>query len=359
MAGNRHHFIPRFLMRGFSTLRKKDVYQTWVYRKDKKVFPTNTTKINIETNFYGFEDDSELDNKITDIEPYFLKYFDKIKDFTTSCNIDKSFCVDFITHLIIRTKYIRNTIEYTVNEILSYLEEESRIENSFQNFLIKYVRKNITSVKNEIRQAILIKYSNINIFEINSFIDNVISNLINYNLAGTKQYKIPNLIADMLRNSIKKNQYIFFNTMSEMKNTTNLLSKNIHNKGLNKVIEVKASEHSENELFKLNWLLHYDKTANYILGDVGPIVNCNGTFGSIINNSENYTQIFMPITSKHLIIGYVDESLNIPTSEELNIQIARASQEYFISELETDLNKSLINEIGTNLLSLDLENLND
>ncbi len=357
MAGNRHHFIPRFLMRGFSTLKKKEIYQTWVYRKDKKIFPTNTTKINIETNFYGFENEFELDNKITNIEPVFLKYFDKIKNFTTTCEIDKAFCVDFITHLFIRTKYTRNAIEYSTNEIFSYLEEEFENEDSFQNFLIKYVEKNMSLIKNEIQQAILIKNSNINIFQINTIIDNTISNLVNYSIAGTTQYKIPNIFAEMIRDSIKKNQIFYLNSMTQMKNTTNTLSKNLHNNVMNKIIEKNASEYPENIFSKFNWLLHYDPAANYILGDVGPIVNNNGSFGSIINNTEKIIQIFLPISSKHLIVGYKDENFCIPNIEELNIQIARASQEYFICQYKTDLNERLINEIGTNLYSIDIKKI--
>ncbi|WP_108063869.1 DUF4238 domain-containing protein [Poseidonibacter lekithochrous] len=355
MSGNRHHFIPRFLMRGFATLRKKDIYQTWVYRKDKIIFPTNTNNVNIETNFYGVENDSEVDNKITALEPTFLKYFDEIKDYTFSSVIDKIFCVDFITHLSIRTKYVRNTMEDATNKIFTYLEEEFVTEESFENYLIDNVRKNIFLIKDEIRQGILINNPSVNIFEINLIIDNVISNLINYHISGTIQYKTPNFFADILRESMRKDQKNYLRAITQVKSTAVSLSKETHNNGLNKIIEKKASEYSENMLMELNWLLYYDETANYILGDVGPIVSdINGNYGSIVNFEKDYVQVFLPITSKHLIVGYIDDCLNIPNSEVLSSYIAKTSHDYFISELKSDFNLQLVNEIGTNVFSINV-----
>ena len=99
MAGSRHHYIPRFLMKGFPTFKKEGNYQTYVYKKNKQVILTNTNNINIETEFYGNENNSELDNKITDIEQSFLSYLDEIKSLNHSCLLDKSFCNSFIPHI--------------------------------------------------------------------------------------------------------------------------------------------------------------------------------------------------------------------------------------------------------------------
>lgn len=69
MAGNRQHFIPRFLQRGFSNEKNGKYFTNW-YRKD--CFKENmiVENIGLENKFYSHYGDSIVDKKITENETY-------------------------------------------------------------------------------------------------------------------------------------------------------------------------------------------------------------------------------------------------------------------------------------------------
>ena len=62
MAGNRQHFIPRFLQRGFSNEKNVKYFTNW-YRKD--CFKENmiVENIGLENKFYSHYGDSSVDKK--------------------------------------------------------------------------------------------------------------------------------------------------------------------------------------------------------------------------------------------------------------------------------------------------------
>jgi len=68
MAGNRQHFIPQFLLKGFASRKARSNLFCWVYRKNIKPFETNITKIGVERKFYVESEDTTLDESITGAE---------------------------------------------------------------------------------------------------------------------------------------------------------------------------------------------------------------------------------------------------------------------------------------------------
>ncbi|MCG3684357.1 DUF4238 domain-containing protein [Aliarcobacter butzleri] len=349
MAGSRHHFIPRFLMRGFSTLKKKKQYQTWVY-KQGKVLLTNTGNINIETYFYGTKNDIELDDKITQNESDYLNYFDEIKDYKKSTNLDKDFCINFIVHVIQRSKYVRTELEERTKNFYGELESQYRTEESFEENLINVIHIYPEKVKQKIINMLMKDYPSFDPFKLILFIDESFRNIIDSKIAGSLAYKKENLFTHELSTLIKNSQKDFFEEVQILKENSDDIAKNSHNNSLYKIIGIDHSKTSGNPLLKLNWLLHYNKNANYILGDVCAIKkNEYGDYSSLLNNSVNCSYIFFPITSEHLIVGYSSNDYNIPDPSEINREIAKASQECFISKLKTEINESLAQHIGTNV----------
>lgn len=355
MAGSRHHFIPRFLMRGFSTLKKKKKkkeYQTWVYKLNK-IFPTNTMNINVETYFYGTENDTELDDKITQSEGMFLRYFDEIKDYKKSTNLDKSFCINFLVHVVQRSKYVRTELEGRTKNVYSKLESQWRTEESFEESLINVIHTHPEKAKQKIINMLMKDYPSLDLFQLIPAIDKSFRQIIDSKIAGSLTYKKENLFTHILSTLIKNGQKDYFEEVQTLKENSDGIAKNSHNNSLHKIIDVDHSKTSENPLLKLNWLLHYNKNANYIFGDVCAIKkNEDGAYSSLLNNSGNCSNIFFPITDEHLIVGYSSNDYIIPEPSEINREIAKASHAYFISKYKKDTYESLINKIGTNIFNI-------
>lgn len=358
MAGSRHHFIPRFLMKGFATFKKEGNYQTYVYKKNKQVFLTNTNNINIETEFYGNENSSELDNKITDIEQSFLSYLDEIKSLNHSCLLDKSFCDSFISHIAVRTRHIRNATKNLTNDVFAHFIKNTNTLESFEDFLINAIKRDEQNLRIQIQQGILTQNPSFELSKLNNVIDEVIRNLVNYNTVGSIEYKKPNIFADMVRCNLKQEHEHYLKSLEEIINQSNSLSKKLHNQALNEVIDKELSDNFEHRFKKLKWHMHYDSNAEYILGDVGPIgCDIEGNYGCLGANSDDFYLIYFPISSNHLIIGYTDEEVKIPNMEELNLNIAKVCEDYFICKNNSESNEKYKEEIATNLFVLDLSQI--
>ena len=107
MAGTIQHILPKFLLKGFaSRIQKKEVL-TWVYRKDKPPFETNIKNIGAERNFYGKEGKLSVDPEITDFEGKYAPLLDELRAIRKNQEIYDPRIANFITHLAIRTKHIR------------------------------------------------------------------------------------------------------------------------------------------------------------------------------------------------------------------------------------------------------------
>ena len=88
MAGNRHHYIPRFLQKGFSSKkRKKEVY-TFVFTKDKKPYEPNLINVGLETDFYGNPHESTADDKITTEEDKYVGFIEKLRTINSTQSVD-------------------------------------------------------------------------------------------------------------------------------------------------------------------------------------------------------------------------------------------------------------------------------
>ncbi len=51
MAGDRHHYIPQFLQRGFSSHSSGKQFFTWVYRKESKPYNPNIINSGVKQSF--------------------------------------------------------------------------------------------------------------------------------------------------------------------------------------------------------------------------------------------------------------------------------------------------------------------
>jgi len=69
VAGRKHHTIPRFLLNGFASGKRGKVVNVWYYRKGSQGIETNTENVGAERDFYGTKEESDLDERITALEP--------------------------------------------------------------------------------------------------------------------------------------------------------------------------------------------------------------------------------------------------------------------------------------------------
>lgn len=126
MSGTRHHFIPRFLQKGFVSHVNNDEFYTWVFRKNSEPYNSNIIKSGVEKRFYSIGDDKQLDDDITEVETDFADLVNSCREKNQIEPTQFELAGRFFAHLEIRTRHIRqnflNTTDYLLNRLLDYLD---------------------------------------------------------------------------------------------------------------------------------------------------------------------------------------------------------------------------------------------
>ncbi len=139
MSGTRQHFLPRFLLKGFASTIQGDIVRTWVSRRGTPPFETNVINIGTESKFYTAEDNTELDDLITKMESKFAQVINKYRGCTSDRKLVDPELPELITHLIVRTKYLRDSFyrstSYFVEVLLAALNEPDVLEHMILNYI--------------------------------------------------------------------------------------------------------------------------------------------------------------------------------------------------------------------------------
>ena len=77
MAGKRHHYIPRFLQRGFS-IEKDSKFFCCLCKKDIIKENIVIENVGLENKFYTLDGDSTIDDRITEKETFFIQVWSVI-----------------------------------------------------------------------------------------------------------------------------------------------------------------------------------------------------------------------------------------------------------------------------------------
>jgi hypothetical protein len=152
-------------------------------------------------------------------------------------------------------------------------------------------------------------------------------------------YRDPRLIEDVLEDAL-----------SQLKGAMESvdmagLSKEAHLKSLSKSI-VPAPMVAEYRT--LNWFLDVKPTNSYILGDVVSFCRTLGNqYKSILAAQGDISDIMLPLSSQHLLVGTRSTSLSPLNEEEINRAIASLSRERIFASQNTLREQGYFGEIGT------------
>lgn len=291
----RQHILPRFLLKGFaSRTNKREVY-TWVYQKDVKCYETNIINVAVGRKFYGEEGEGTADGKITDFEGQFAPLLDQMRSLKHGEDVERSEAAEFVSHMEIRTKHIRDSFQNSVG----LLSDE----------LVK-------------------RMSNLKDIEVIFPDDHHLQNIL---------LKLPKHARVALLSSARK---VFSDVMA----ATPSMVKEGHANTLSKTVtpELRVQRYRE-----LNWYV-YDTDQTLILGDVGVIweVSDSRRFISITFKADDIKNVFLPISSNRMLVGTSLSQCPEVNAAAINLQIARMSREFFIASLVNNNLAKLTSQIG-------------
>lgn len=127
MAGERQHFLPRFLQRGFASQVQGDKIFTWVYRKDKPVSELNTSYVGVGRKFYTIDGDSEVDDMITDAENNTFAHLVKQLRESDVGPIETGSIPELLAHLEASSRLLRQVFvragDYLAARLIDFFED--------------------------------------------------------------------------------------------------------------------------------------------------------------------------------------------------------------------------------------------
>jgi hypothetical protein len=325
MSGKRQHYLPQFLVKGFSSRSAHSNHFVWVYRKGKVPFESNIINVGVEKDFYS-EDDSTVDEKITDAEIGYAELINELRTFKKTVKINEKMLPDFIAHLEIRTRNVRESLlemsDLFLNEIIKFFQEPENVNK----FVAKYTGDAMLQVDIAIHKK-----------------------LKKISIPKAKRAAVDSIIKEQkkLAQSNLRPLFIFFinRKLPDLINTMPDTVKKGHLKALQDSVspKLRVEEHQ-----KLIWNLVYFENEYLILGDSGVLFEVESLkkYSTFWEQGQKIINVFLPISKNHLVIGSNSEICDVPDLTWLNREIAEYSREYFLSAINNPFQLNLANNIG-------------
>ncbi|SDA63488.1 Protein of unknown function [Pseudomonas sp. NFACC15-1] len=323
MSGFRHHFIPKFLQKSFSSrTTNTDVY-CWVFSKNAKTFQPNIKNVGVETLFYSTSSEAELDDKISkEEEGNFSPLVDRLRA-SSICEEDTAKISAMLAHFEIRSQHFRSNANILISELIDTLLETFSNLNSLQDFLGKIISPNSPVFQRALLEAGISK--------------KLFKQITESNPAGFRELKAS--IARGVSNTI-------YERRDAMPALIAKAIKNAHIKTLNESISPpkKASRYSN-----LKYTVQSYSTDDLPLGDSIILFHVAGDrkFKPFLDKSDELIAVILPLSPSQYLIGSSCE-LDVAKYSDLAVEVARCSFDYFITNKNAERTKDYQSEIGTN-----------
>ncbi len=340
MAGSRQHFIPRFLQKGFASKVQKQEYYAWVFTKDESPYEANLRNIGLENAFYGKPEESKIDDILTEREDVYSKYVNKLREYDSTRPLEGKMPSEFVTHLMVRAKHIRESFCEVGDVLIDSAKKKLDSPEKIKQMLLNLVVNHPELIEQSLREAIDKEFSQ------EMFPQDKRDEFV--------QIAMSTIIPQMLPGLEAEGYELFSQVFAKMEDEMPAVAKEGQIKALSKSV---APEKIVEKLDGLHWSLNVIAKHTFILGDIGPIARYEPGlhFKPFFFAKGELSQIFLPISDKHIIVGKSSKDSQIPALNEINEVSASLSQYYFISSSNRENEKKLSNMISSksSIISVD------
>ena len=334
MSGDRQHFFPRFLAKGFASKTKKKEVYTWVFVKDRKPYEANIKNIGIEKHFYGTPENSQVDDLITEKENEFAIFIEQLRKEKYEIDLDSRLPAEFIAHLIVRTQHLRNSLTKAGETTVDIIQKNFQTPEDFKNLLINLLRTKPEEIENSLRKEFHKKFPSIPPDSREKFVKSAI-------------LFIPQIIEQQ-----HKQGYVFSKQLLDKMNEK--MPSIVKGSQIKALTESVVPEKHLKKFKFFKWKLFVKEENSFISGDIGPIgyYKSDNCFQPYLFSKGDIIQALLPISDQHIIVGGVDHCVLEHTCEQINEATALTSKYYFISKCITDKNLKLSSLIGKRSLNI-------
>jgi hypothetical protein len=336
MAGKRQHILPRFLQRGFasnivSKPNGRETVFTWYYLKGLEPCEITTENVGLEKHFYGKAGELSVDNDITDLEDMFAPVIRELRAKHGGYQISDSILADFVGHLSIRTKHVRDSF-IDVAEI--FTDTLFRFLANHQNFrwwMLEYHKRHPEVMRKMLDEQF--KKMGVPRFQ---------RRLALESLTSEKRLEFISAVIDRDQSEYEST---FMTLRSELLQKIPSLTKDGHIKALAKSLI--AAPRAE-DYRALNWFV-CNSPEPLILGDVGCLFEVAGPkqYMTITGKDDELKAVYLPISCDRLVVGTASPTAPPINFDEINRALAEHSRDYFICREDSQKGRELQKLLGT------------
>jgi uncharacterized protein DUF4238 len=323
MAGERQHYLPQFLQRGFASREENGNYFTWVCRGDKQAFESNISRIGVERRFYTAQGDRSLDDIITDAEAHEYSGAIRAAREAPVGPIDSGSFPRLFAHLEVRSRHLRQVFGGTAE---------------------RFVTKTIDAAVAQLPDLLLERWER----DPQSF-HNAVKEMLDK--AGQGALFSPALAEAMRANApvaMAELRALMTGEFEKTKQTIPSKSaesvKQAHIDALSKTIspEIRVASYE-----RLRFSLIEFKSDDLVLGDSAVLFHVDGSqpFKAMSEKGDTIRAAILPVAPNKILIGSdVDYQIDEPR---LKSAIASCSLEFFIAATRSAQNDQLQKQIGS------------
>lgn len=322
MSGRRHHFIPQFLQRGFASNKTNKGFYTWMYRKDE-LNPSNPNikNVGIQVDFYSEDNESTLDDLITDAENEYAPYVEELRGNDGTKEIDRKKAALLIAHLEGRTKSLRDSFRNAGTLLLGKVTEYLKDDRNCEKFVKIRVDAEADSIIEErLKEAKIPK---------------TLIPLYKPKCMSMIKEKIPEMTADMA-----------FTMRQLSQNMGPLLEKSAKSGQIKALISNHSPPIKASAYEKLDYQVISTGGLVMPLGDSAVIFHIEGepAFKPYYEVDRKLLAVLLPISSNQLLVGATNNyEINLDV---IKLAIATCSSIYFISNQQSSENDDLAKHIS-------------
>jgi hypothetical protein len=321
MAGKRHHILPRFLLRGFASRVDGEKVFTWVYRKGGERFETTVENVGVEKHFYGKQTEISADDVITNLEGGYATLVKDLRDQPDGAEMRHAEISEFVTHLIIRTKqlreFFRDSADYLLDELTTYLADPSNLKRLLLS-KPELIQAELEKCLQQLQVPEIYKGALIELVKLNA------STLVDQHMSDL-QSGLTELISDI----------------------RTLLPKAVKDGHIKSLARDPAPDTRSEGYRFLRWFIR-EAHHSLILGDIGCLFEIDGRrrFRPFDDMGETIVNIYLPLSSQKLLVGTSFSDASHVDFAAINKATAKCSYEYFVCSELLPTNDRLPSFIG-------------
>lgn len=329
MSGRRHHIIPQFLLRGFSSHKVRDAHYAWQYRPGQKPFNSNIINVSVEGHFYTHEGSPEVDDAITSAEGKYSEIVDQLRGTRTSTTELSRSIGQLIAHLEVRTRHLRANFEMIGASVLSRFIALVNDEKRLAQFILDKLEAEPTFLHEEIVREIQSRGLPLEV-----------ATAMAASIAPHIKTLIPTLAPNMARDLSR----LFRDLTTQNNDGLKAAVRSAQLRALRKNVspEIKAARYAE-----LSYTIIDFPDESLPLGDSVVIAHVDAPrpLKTFVSKEDQLLALYLPLSPSTALRG--SPKADMPSSElDLPLAIAQCSKEFFVAHTKSPHFEILQTRIG-------------